>query len=290
MTTNTHASRVLSSLAHVARPAAATGLLATLLLSAAGAAQAAGHPATQGPGKAQLKSARQAVTSAQTQDVLSRFFARDGALLPSAAAPHVEGATVPVFVLGADFVKGTDDAPVAQLAYTATKAVSSDGQVASVWSARVHGHWKTVNIATGDDETKFAAAGAQKAAGGTVFTEPQIDAWYVRHGNRILPLDDDARAAIGTSGVSVDAYYRRVHAAYADKLPGTAYAREGMAGGFGPYGSPADAAPARGADEAASRGSGPTGPASAAAVGAAGAALTGGSVWLLRRRRSAARR
>jgi hypothetical protein len=276
---STRSPRVLSSLARAARPAAATGLLATLLLTAAGTAQAAGHPAAQGPGKAQLLSARQAATSAQTKNVLSRFFARDGALRPSAAAPHAEGATVPVFVLSADFVRGEDDAPVARLAYTATKAVSSDGQVASVWSARVHGHWKTVNIATGDDETRFAAKGARKAAGGTVFTEPQIDAWYVRHGNRILPLDEDARAAVGKRGVSVGAYYERVHAAYADKLPGTAYARKGMAGGFGPYGDPPQAAA-----------QGPGGPGDAAlAGGVAAAAATVGAGWFLRRRRRTAR-
>lgn len=283
MTRKSRNPRSRTPLSLAVRPVAATGLLAALLLSAAGTAQADERPAAQSPGTAQLKSARQAVTSAQTKDVLSRFFARDGAVRTAAADPHAEGATVPVFVLSADFVKGTDGAPVARLAYTATRAVSSDGQVASVWSAHTQGHWKVVNIATGDDETKFAAKGAQRAAGGTVFSEPQIDAWYVRNGNRILPLDADARAAIGAHGVSLDAYQQRVHDAYADKLPGTAYARKGMAGGFGPYNGTSQAAARE------SGGAGPTGPASAVAVGAAAVALAGGSVWL-RRRRSAARR
>lgn len=280
MSRNPHAPRSRAfPPARAVRPAAATGLLAALLLSAAGTARADEHPVAQSPGKAQLKSARQAVTSAQTKDVLSRFFARDGAVRAAAADPHAEGETVPVFVLSAGFVKGTDGAPVAQLAYTATKAVSSDGQVASVWSAHTRGHWKVVNIATGDDETRFAAKGAKKAAGGTVFSEPQIDAWYVRHGNRILPLDEDARAAVGAHGVSVDAYQQRVHDAYADKLPGTAYARKGMAGGFGPYGGPPQAA----APEQ-------DGPGDLAlAGGAVAAAATVGAGWFLRRRRRTAR-
>lgn len=81
------------------------------------------------------------------------------------------------------------------------------------------GRWQVVNIATGDDEARYTAAGARKLPGGTVFREPQIDAWYVQKGNRVLPLDRDAVGAVGADGTTLAAYRTRVRAAYADKLP-----------------------------------------------------------------------
>ena len=71
--------------------------------------------------------------------------------------------------------------------------------------------------------------------GGTVFREPQIDAWYVQHGDRIEPLDADAREAVGAHGTTVAAYRTRVAKAYGDKLPGSAYDQRGEAGGYGPH-------------------------------------------------------
>jgi len=56
----------------------------------------------------------------------------------------------------------------------------------------------------------------------------------VQKGDRVLPLDRDAVRAVGKQGTSLSAYRTRVHAAYADKLPGSAYARKGEAGGYGP--------------------------------------------------------
>ncbi|MFE3884263.1 hypothetical protein ACFXPQ_15385 [Streptomyces lydicus] len=79
-----------------------------------------------------------------------------------------------------------------------------------------------------------AGAGAAPVKGGTVFHEPQTDAWHVRHGDRIAPLDAGARRAVGAHGVTVAAYRERAARAYGGKLPGSVYDRRGAAGGDGP--------------------------------------------------------
>ncbi|WP_234332112.1 hypothetical protein [Streptomyces sp. NRRL S-87] len=257
-----------------------------------------------------LAAAHRAAASAETLDTLSRFFAREGRVSAAAARPRVEADTLAVHYLSPDFVAGRAGAPVARVEFMATKAVSSDGQSASLWSAPLGGSWQVVNIATGDDEFRYAAQGARALPGGTVFREPQIDAWYVVKGTKVLPLDHDAVRAIGAGGTSLAGYRARVRAAYGDKLPGSAYAKSGMAGGYAPgapLGGPAPAAaagPAAGAGPAAAgpaAGGGAravtaagSGPSSAGAGGlAAGAGLAGvagalvaGTVLVARRRTS----
>ncbi|MFB9513361.1 hypothetical protein [Streptomyces purpureus] len=174
----------------------------------------------------------QAVSAPATLDTLSRFFARDGATARSAVQPRIEGRSVPVRFLSADFVAGRPGAPVAKVEFHAAKAVSADGRKASLWTVKRAGTWQVVNIATGDDETRYAAQGARALPGGIVFREPQIDAWYVHKGTKILPLDEDAVRAIGANGTTLDRYHARVAKAYGDKLPGSAYARDGKAGGY----------------------------------------------------------
>ncbi|WNI25404.1 hypothetical protein [Streptomyces sp. ITFR-16] len=254
---------------------AASGVLAgaALLTVAPQAAAATGPSATPSA----LAAAHEAATDATTLDTLSRFFAREGAVTKAAAAPRIEGAAVPVRTLSADFVAGEPGAPVADLDYLASTAVSSDGQKASLWTLPEPGRdgsWQVVNIATGDDESRYAAAGARKLPGGLVFREPQIDAWYVQKGGRVLPLDQDAVRAVGADGTTLAAYRTRVRAAYADKLPGSAYARSGRAGGYGPSGATDE----KGGKAAAAR-SGPaiaadTGP-STALTATSGAAAAG---------------
>ncbi|MCX4668057.1 hypothetical protein OG453_15475 [Streptomyces sp. NBC_01381] len=204
------------------------GSAATLFLGLA----APHATADSGPSEASREAARKAASSPGTLDTLSRFFARDGAVTKAAADPRVQGDAVPVYYLSPEFVTGEKGAPVARLEFLASKAVSSDGQEASLWTVERGDSWKVVNIATGDDETHYARVGAKKLPGGTVFREPQIDAWYVQGRGRVLPLDADAKLAVGSGGIPVAAYQKRVHDAYADKLPGSGYAKSGAAGGF----------------------------------------------------------
>ncbi|MDH6134970.1 hypothetical protein P3T37_004380 [Kitasatospora sp. MAA4] len=227
---------------------AATVLLAvTLGLLAAPLAHAAGSdavPAAIAP--SDLAAARSAVQAPAVLDQLGHFFARRGvppnqsvqlgaadeAKAAALAAPRLTGATVPVYTLDPGFVAGTKGAPVARMDFAATAAVSADGQHASVWTVRQDGGgWQVVNIASGSDETDYAAQGAS-SGGGTVFREPQVNAWYVLRGGRVLPLDAEARSSVGAGGESLAAYERLVHQRYGDKLPGSAYDRAGLGGGF----------------------------------------------------------
>ncbi|MGW1773080.1 hypothetical protein [Streptomyces sp. NPDC002104] len=214
---------------------AAAAVAATAVLALAPAqASAAPVPQPQTATAENLAAAGRTAAAPDTLATLSRFFAREGKVSLAAARPRIEGATVPVHYLSPDFVAGKAGAGVARLEFLASKAVSSDGQQAALWTAKTEAGWQVVNIATGDDEFRYAALGAAKLPGGTVFREPQIDAWYVAGGDRVLPLDEDAATAVGARGTSLAAYRTRVVKAYADKLPGSAYGKSGKAGGFAP--------------------------------------------------------
>lgn len=140
---------------------------------------------------------------------------------------------MPVRILSPDFVAGKAGAPVARVEFRASRAVSSDGRKASLWTVKQAGGWQVVNIATGDDEIRYAEQGGRVLPGGLVFREPQIDAWYVQKGAKVLPLDEDAIRAVGRNGTSLTAYRERVVRAYGDKLPGSAYAKKGWRAGTG---------------------------------------------------------
>ncbi|WP_434404436.1 hypothetical protein [Streptomyces sp. NBC_01353] len=245
------------------------------LLSAAALVGLGAVPAVAADALPSAATPEKAASAPATLDTLSRFFARDGAVARSAAQPRIEGASVPVRVLSPDFVAGKAGAPVARLEFHASKAVASDGQTASLWTVRQAGGWQVVNIATGDDEIRYAAQGARALPGGVVFREPQIDAWYVQKGAKVLPLDEDAVRAVGKNGTSLAAYRDRVATAYADKLPGSPYAQKGTAGGY--------ATPPAAHEEPLVT----TASAAAAAGAAAALALIGTAAW--RRRRAATR-
>ncbi|WP_434600330.1 hypothetical protein [Streptomyces sp. A5-4] len=276
--------------------AAVTAALIGLAPQAVAADGKPGAPAA--PSAENRAAAHLAAAAPATLDTLARFFAREGAVTRAAAEPRIEGAAVPVYTLAPEFVAGREGAPVAHLEYLASKAVSSDGQKASLWSVPQGGSWQVVNIATGDDETRYASEGARRLPGGTVFREPQIDAWYVQRHARVLPLDEDAVKAVGARGVTLAAYQDRVEKAYADKLPGSAYAKKGRAGGYAaganpqprpesqsqPQAQPRPQSLAEDAVPTASSGeSSPAAPSAALATGLAALAL-GATVLGLRRR------
>jgi hypothetical protein len=247
----------------------AAGLLAATVFTVAAASMAhADTPSVPAPfTAAQTAQARAAADAPATLATLSRFFDHDGRHPAAAAQPHLAGPTVTVFTLDPGFVAGRANAPVADPDFLASKAVSADGQVASLWTVRTATGWKVVNIATGGDEVDHVTA---VHGDGTVFREPQIDAWYVLRSGRVLPLDAEARHAVGAAGVTLADYQRLVHREYGDKLPGSAYDRAGRAGGYGGRAVPAavvrEPAAATGASAAAA------GTAAAAGVLLAGAA------------------
>ncbi|MFG3527750.1 hypothetical protein ACGF8B_13520 [Streptomyces sp. NPDC047917] len=282
-----HHSRTIRTARSAAASLAATGILtgaALLTVAAPGAAAATGPTA----GPAALAAARHAAARPATLDTLARFFAREGSVTRSAAAPRIEGAAVPVNTLDPDFVAGKPGAPVARLDYLATTAVSSDGRKASLWALPKGGQdggWQVVNIASGDDETRYAAEGARRLPGGTVFREPQTDAWFVQKGTKVLPLDRDAVRAVGARGTTLAAYRARVRAAYGDKLPGSGYARSGKAGGYAPPAAPAPAPEPRTVVASTASGTALTATSAAAGAGAL-VVLALGGLSALRNRRS----
>ncbi|MGW7346699.1 hypothetical protein [Streptomyces sp. NPDC054854] len=233
--------------------------------------------------------AREAAADPAVLATLSRFFSREGKVSLAGARPRIEGETVPVHHLSPDFVAGRAGAGVARLEFLATRAVSSDGQQATLWTARTERGWQVVNIATGDDEFRYAGLGAAKLPGGTVFREPQTDAWYVARDSGVLPLDEDAVRAVGEAGTSLDAYRARVSRAYGDKLPGSAYARNGEAGGFAEPAARPAAAPAAVAPVAAAASASGTSVTPLAGWTGATLALAALGALFLSRRRSASR-
>ncbi|MEU8635513.1 hypothetical protein AB0C38_25400 [Amycolatopsis sp. NPDC048633] len=190
---------------------------AALLMTApvSGAAQAAGISS------ADAVAAHAA--AADLQDVLVRFFAQ----APDAKGPvtvQVAPETYPVYELSPDFVVGKPGAAPGDFVYFAVPARASDGRTATLWSVRGDdGGWQVGNIASGDVETAFARA---LPAGAQLLHEPQVDAWYAVHDGRVTSLSENKPA------VAVADYQRTVSARYADKLPGSDYAREGEAGGY----------------------------------------------------------
>ncbi|MEU4251765.1 hypothetical protein AB0F15_30545 [Amycolatopsis sp. NPDC026612] len=200
---------------------------AALLMTApvSGAAQAAGISS------ADAFAAHSA--AAELQDVLARFFAQ----APGAGEPvsvQIAPDAYPVYELSPDFVAGRPGAAPGEFAYFAIPARASDGRTATLWSVRGDdGSWQIGNIASGDVEGEYAR---KLPAGAQLLHEPQVDAWYAVRDGRVTPLSDTNAAATDTAvtnaAVTVAGYQRTVEARYADKLPGSVYARDGEAGGY----------------------------------------------------------
>jgi hypothetical protein len=212
---------------HVLRAVAALGF-GTLTLFAAAATAGAAAP---GP---DLAAASNAAHSAQASQLLDKAAAqltqRSGVSASSKTASAslvVQQDTVPVYALNPDFVR-SKSADVGTLWYVATKATKGSAVMTVYTAPDKAGAWQPVNIASGDTEAKMAAA----AHGAKVLTEPQIGAWYAVSGNQIRALDADATKAIGSKSISLTAYRQQVATRYADKLPGSAYAANGTAGGY----------------------------------------------------------
>ncbi|TYK47106.1 hypothetical protein [Actinomadura decatromicini] len=207
------------------------GLALTGAIVIMAAPAAAASPAPARPPAADVAAARQVAEAASP--TVARFFAARGGtakITASAAArmaPRLTGPTVPVYELDPGFVTGRS-ATVARLSFLATEAVSADGQRASVWAVRQDGAWRLANIASGADEETYARNT------GTVFREPQINGWYRLDGGRVYPLNAEAQQVTGAPSVPLASYQRAVRGRYGDRLPGSAYDREGMAGGYGP--------------------------------------------------------
>ncbi|WP_410670424.1 hypothetical protein [Amycolatopsis sp. cmx-4-68] len=160
--------------------------------------------------------------AAGLQDTLVRFFAA----APDAKGPvtvEVAPDAYPVYELSPDFVMGKPGAAPGDFAYFAVPVRASDGRTATLWSVRgADGAWQVGNIASGDVEGGYART---LPTGAQLLHEPQVDAWYAVRDGRLTSLSE-------RTTVDVADYQRTVSQRYADKLPGSPYAREGEAGGY----------------------------------------------------------
>jgi hypothetical protein len=86
-----------------------------------------------------------------------------------------------------------------------------------------------VNVASGDYEQRYGAA----AAGGYLLHEPQVNAWYAVHGDAVTVLDGSVTGLAAGTKLALADYRAALHQRYADKLPGSAYDRDGAGGGYG---------------------------------------------------------
>lgn len=152
-----------------------------------------------------------------------------GSHAATAARPAADPKTqVPVYEPTAAFVAGKSDVAAA-LAYVAVPARTGDGTAATVWAERQGPAWTVVNVASGDYERRYA----QAAAGGYLLHEPQVNAWYAVHGDAVTVLDGSVTGLVAGTELSLEDYRAALHERYADKLPGSAYDRDGAGGGYG---------------------------------------------------------
>ncbi|MFF4603653.1 hypothetical protein ACFY12_13060 [Streptomyces sp. NPDC001339] len=255
-----------------------TTLCASVFLCAQ--AQAADGPA----GVPDYQGARQVLRSAQVHDTINRFLnATDSAGKSGAdggqqdAAPMDAGSgenaqdfslkdPVALYEVTPEFISGkAKPAPdgAVRLSYLASEVAGANGQSATALlagrtpapgggetsasaggktSASEGQKWHLAGVRDGTTDIGFAKRATSDS---TVFSEPQIHAWYQLKNGTVQPLNKEAVSGLGgKQTMSLAAYQHLVHGRYADKLPGSTYDRKGLAGAYGPAAPPAQNTPA----------------------------------------------
>ncbi|WP_116209658.1 hypothetical protein [Streptomyces olivoreticuli] len=276
---------------------AATLCAATAVAALCGTvpAQAADGPTT--PAATDYTAAQQVLRSGKVHDTVTRFLTAvaghtpdggaDGgtagappspAQAPAAAPGFDLKKPVPFYELSPEFVAGRTEATAGaalRLSYLASRVSAANGRQAAVLLAPEQGGraWQLAGIRDGDADISAAERGTDQAQ---TFMEPQIHGWYRLTGSgSVEPLNKEARTALqGKPRVPLAAYQQLVAKRYGDKLPGSAYDRKGLAGGYALAEEQAASAPSRSWLPAAS--------------GAAALAVSGAAVLHLRRRRRSA--
>jgi hypothetical protein len=226
------------------------GAVAVLLSTAlSGQAQAVDDPSAI----PDYQGAQQVLQTAQVHNAVSRFLSTtanvgadggSGAAAPTAAGAHDSQQAfhlndpVALYELAPAFVTGKAKPTagnVARLSYLASRADGAGGHKATVLLSSAAksggGSWHLAGVRDGDSDVTY---GQQATGRSIVFTEPQIHAWYRLNNNTVEPLNREAASGLrGKQAVTLADYQRLVHSRYADKLPGSAYDRRGLAGGYG---------------------------------------------------------
>ncbi|MFE9558159.1 hypothetical protein ACFYMW_31015 [Streptomyces sp. NPDC006692] len=278
---------------------------AALLFAAAAATLCAGAPAQAAdrptaPAATDYTAAQQVLRSGQVHDTVSRFLTAAEHRTPAAGADGgtagnprglVQAPTtapgfdlkkpVPLYELAPEFVTGKAKPTAAsalRLSYLVSRVSAANGHQAAVLLAQKQGGhaWELAGIRDGDADVSTAERGTDQEQ---TFMEPQIHAWYrVTSNGTVEPLNKEAGVALqGKQQVTLKAYQQLVAKRYSDKLPGSAYDRKGLAGGYAPVEDRAATPTAAAA--------GSSHPWLPAASGAAALSAAGGGLLHLRRRR-----
>ncbi|GAA3058583.1 hypothetical protein GCM10020000_46680 [Streptomyces olivoverticillatus] len=120
-----------------------------------------------------------------------------------------------------------------QLSYLVAKVTGPNGHNATVLlaAASLLGNWHMAAVRDGDGDVTNAA---KATAGSTVFSEPQIHAWYKLTLDTVTPLNDAATTGLGgKSSVSLADYQKLVKGRFSDKMPGSDYDTKGFSSGYG---------------------------------------------------------
>ncbi|MGA5130083.1 hypothetical protein ACPCTO_09790 [Streptomyces olivoreticuli] len=262
-------------------------------------AQAADGPTT--PAETDYTAAQKVLRSGKVHDTVTRFLtavaghtpdggadggedggaagAPPGPAQAPAAAPGFDlKKPVPFYELSPEFVAGKTKATAGaalRLSYLASRVSAANGRQAAVLLAPEQDGraWQLAGIRDGDADISAAERGTDQAQ---TFMEPQIHGWYRLTGSgSVEPLNKEARTALqGKPRVPLAAYQQLVAKRYGDKLPGSAYDRKGLAGGYALAEEQTATAPSRSWLPA--------------AAGAAALAVSGAAVLHLRRRRRSA--
>ncbi|WP_350281761.1 hypothetical protein [Kribbella sp. HUAS MG21] len=189
----------------------------------------AGATGAAGPQPVPPGELSEATTAARSAGALSLLGKAGG----TAKAPAtVARETYPVYALNPAFVRDAS-AQVATFWYAATPATAGGRAMTVFTTPDGKGGWQAVNVASGNTEAKMAGA----ARGTTLFTEPQIGAWYALTATQVRPLNQSAIKSIGTKPITIPAYQELVETRYSDKLPGSQYNESGTAGGYNATGT-----------------------------------------------------
>ncbi|MGW7008624.1 hypothetical protein ACWGCW_39060 [Streptomyces sp. NPDC054933] len=207
--------------------------------------------------------ARQVLQTAQVHNAVSRFLSTtanvgadggSGAAAPTEAGAHDDQQAfslndpVALYELAPAFVTGNakpTSGNVARLSYLVSLANGAKGHKATVLLSSTTksggGSWHLAGVRDGDSDVTY---GQQTSSHSMVFTEPQIHAWYRLQNNTVEPLNREAASGLqGKQVVTLADYQKLVHSRYADKLPGSAYDRKGLAGGYGLAPTPSTPSP-----------------------------------------------
>ncbi|MFH8785902.1 hypothetical protein [Streptomyces roseoverticillatus] len=222
-----------------------------LLTAAAGPALAAPAPAPADI--PDYQAALDTVKSQATRDAVCRFLSaplpdggpRGAQTIPARTDPcqGVPSFTVKLpaalYEVTPAFAAGTARPVLAEalrIAYVVSPVSpdSGSGRSATVLLAATQGGgWHLAGVRESDSDGTYPTKGA---LGATVFSEPQLHAWYqLKLDSTVEPLNDAAKAGLdGKSSVSLADYQNLVKGRYADKLPGSDYDTKGFSSGFRP--------------------------------------------------------